>query len=419
MGATLEDLDIPSADVVRIFKKWGWRVAATGTKQTTVEKVIDGTPRRLHVKLRRRKADPNAPFEAARLEGVTMEEWLKGPPDGLVKPDTLDNADIEYFLTHTTHTARIADGDDGARRYGHIRQTLSRQGLLKDYEKVKEQRIKDQREAAAAPPKVSVAADQPRDPLLEKVQKVPEPLPVHPDGEGYISLDEALALVKKKQNTYGRSACEVIAVLSLGDLHDVSGQVVSKLLKPRMKHDVAPAGMIRDLVEANVIWREVPPGGKRTRKMGLCVPVKLTDAEKLKYLAEEYVLSEGSSPAVRIPIPPEGAPERAVEEDADAALDPPTPSESVEYQRITGFEDEPEIDAFDPHVMEPPAELFLPTRPPTVMHSVTMEGEEFAVAVLRQKRDELYAQAKALDDAIMVLTLKNVPDLIKEGVTAS
>lgn len=292
-------LPIDHKALEKLFRKWDWDPLTSGTKHAKFRKG------NVTVTVRR-GGKMNPTWEPVRLasqaDGCTPEQWLAGPKgflkvSDLPKVKDVDEEDLTWFIQ--TRPESCKDRED-ILKYRYIRKVLSQQGLLNKYLGLQEN---------IAPPS---------EPEVEPL----EPLPVEPDNSGSISLAEALALKKLKKNALSNSSCEMIAALSEGEIHDANGQATRRLLEkmPCSHKESKPlavtglSALLKGWEDAGLIWRET--NGKRTYKIGLCIPVNLDDSERLKYLGAspepepepEEVAKTISDPGEIIRVPPEPAP---------------------------------------------------------------------------------------------------------------
>lgn len=317
MAAPLPALTITTNELIRLFRAWGWQFVSEGVKTARFKKD------RATITIKRAKLAPAEPAnEAAIHDGVDLETWLQGPPPDPTPKSSLDQEDIDWFLRTKMET--ITDVEEKS-RYRRIRRILSEEGTLKQYMKIAD--------------KVQVTANFQQGPD-NPATKI-EPLPVQADQEGYISLEEALALRNLKPNGLSVLACQFITVLAINEpFADEDGGTTRKVAeqmpaftKPHRGNE--PVGLtaistqVKLWEEAGLVWREKK--GKRTYKIGLSMPVKVTPEE-----IERYTLVEGPSPVTREPIEvPTPPAESLVEDSAEAgevegdSTRPPFPAVSL------------------------------------------------------------------------------------------
>lgn len=288
-------------EVANAFKARGWTFVAEGVKVAQFNR--DG----IKMGVRRNdKIHDLTPVlvEAAKLDNMSVADWMR-PPEPVESNDQPSAEDIEFFVSNKQH---LLKWDEDVRRYRSIRNALEKAGTLNHWLEVRNRRAE-----TPIPP----AASAPTEPMT--------PLPLSSDGEGYTSLDDALALVDRKRNVLGLTACKIIAALAEGEVRNSSGQAAA-MLRDRMKDPPGPAGisgLLREFEEKGLVWRDT--NGKRTYGIGLCMPVKLLQADRVAYLADArpVVTIEPEPVALVAPEPPP----TPVEAPADVA--PPVEAEPV------------------------------------------------------------------------------------------
>lgn len=235
--------------------------------------------------------------KAAEYENLPVKDWVKGPTrKQKAKTDQLTDDDLTFFI----NARDVAAGQPQHDRFQEVWDQLRHQGLLSSYMKVREQ---VQSEPAKTKP-------VPAPPVTDF-----KPLELKADNEGYTSLTEALALRSLKKNELSRTACEIIATLSLEDVEDSSGKATRRLHERLCSTNTgeplkltAITMQLKDWENAGLIWREV--NGKRCYKIGLSMPVKLTDDEHSEYVynwkgvAPEPTVQEEEPEPIKPELPP-------------------------------------------------------------------------------------------------------------------
>lgn len=267
-------LPIDGVKLVKLFREWGWSPGTSGTKHQRWTQ--NGTT----VTVRRPGASQNPTWEpvriAAKVQGISPEAWLQGPDkaDQPEVPPELDPDDLTWFTKHSSD--EFKDDADQLSRYRRIRSVLSKQGLLTQYERVQHETVKSEFLGRVMEKNLS------HDPIT--------PLPVEPDSEGYVTLAQALGLRNLKADQLSRTSCELICALSEKEVSVANGRAAAMLLKrlPAGNKKTKPlsraglGSLIREWEKAGLIWRE--GNTKRTYKIGLTLPVKLTEDERVTYL---------------------------------------------------------------------------------------------------------------------------------------
>lgn len=287
-------------EVAKAFKARGWTFTAEGVKVAQFSR--DGIKMGLR---RTEKIHDLTPVlvEAAKLDNMSVADWMV-PPEKVDDTAQPSAEDIEFFVSNKQH---LLKWDEDVRRYRQIRAALEKAGTLSHWLEVR-----DRRAEAPAPP-----TSAPTQPMT--------PLPVSSDGEGYTSLDDALALVDRKRNVLNATACKIIAALSEGELRNTSGQAAA-MLRDRMKDPPGPAGisgLLREFESKGLVWRDT--NGKRTYGIGLCMPVRLLQSDREMYLkdARRKITIEPEPVPVVAPEPPSPPTVMAPPVEAEPVAPPP------------------------------------------------------------------------------------------------
>lgn len=420
-----ELLDIETPELIRIMKQWGWRHDSEGVKEVRLRHPDHG---KLTVRKTKTKCAAGPAVAAAQHHGVSITAFLAGPKnaDPEIAALPYDEQELEWFKNTKVET--LFDPDQ-KRKYRAMRTQLAHAGVLDKimgrepdkHEHVCTHFIGKPPACASClklkEPEVQTAAEQEQQ-LRQDLEarghmddpEPIEPLPVETDQEGWITLQAALSMMNTLQVGDGRARtlCEMIALLSLGTVEDEKGAAVRKVLSliPGGNRDepIGYSGValnIQKMKKAGLIWT-APDNGARTKQIGLCMPVKLSDKEKATYLYEPVVEEKKPDyiphPEGRAPHSfkcPECEAEVGVPHDTRCtlAMSSPLPGEVVKVAGSVPLTKEYVDD--------------LPVRgpfPDAIDEAEAAKDVDIAVEVLEAKRDEYLAKAAQLTHAIEILT---------------
>lgn len=255
-------LPVKNVDVHKMFHDWGWTILVGGTNHIRYRK----NETTVSVRKGANSGSATTTWEpvkkAAKEDGVTIEQWMKGPQKKKEdSPEEVFSHEMDYFIQ--TPDWKVNRFTDVEKEFLRIKAKLRQRDMLRQTETT---RYKYQRDNPTEAPAL-------------------EPLPLKTDSEGYITLDEALQLRNLKQGKLSNTSCELLSVLTLGTVEHKDGLATRALLE-KMFHAPKSLGgvtmLVKDWEKAGIIWREVK--GKRCYKIGLTIPIKLTDEELVKYL---------------------------------------------------------------------------------------------------------------------------------------
>lgn len=385
-------LPITAQELEKLLRAWGWTIGVSGTKHARWSQA--GTTITV-----RRGGKENPTWEpvrmAAKVAGVNPDQWLQGPPSvQRQRRKELRQEDIDFFVQ--ANHAKV--GPVGMDRWNNIYTRMQEEGTLAGWKEARERY------------------------QVEKAEPI-EPLPVVSDQQGYISLDDALALRGLKQNELSASSCQIITSLAThGDFEDKMGAATRRLMetlpcaqataaKPILITGVAD--QVKQWETAGLIWREVR--GKRTYKVGLSIPVKITPEEAAKHLLEQDG-PEVTTEAEDVPSGPEcircGLKESSHPIESCRKFIPPTHEHSyIGRPRRCGECGEPQPTCEHDNYIGEQCDL---CNPPVVDKNTKDLGLMVSIEVLRAEKirlaeemkammDEVYKKTEAIDLAIEIL----------------
>lgn len=280
----VKQASIDNQQFKKLLRAWGWTQTDGGDhvnfRRDGQETIIVGMSGSVHPELWLVEA-------AAKASSVTVHQWLKGPGVKVrrEKKDVISDDDLTFFI-NIGHDIMRAN-KEALERYHSVRSQLHEQGLLKDYMKVRDK-------AQKAGPSVEMRVKEPAVEPSQPTHKPITPLPIQPDDEGYFTLADVMSVRGLKITKLSSTSCEILAALSEGgDAEDVRGAAIRRVWeripagnKEKPIGLTALSTMVKGWETAGIIWRDI--NGKRCYKIGLTIPIKLTQEERERFLLRQF-----------------------------------------------------------------------------------------------------------------------------------
>jgi hypothetical protein len=305
-------LPITAKELDKILRKWGWSIKTSTGKHNT------WTKGESTITVRRVGGKENPTWEpvriAAKVEGITADEWLKGPPEEVVTNHApLSEGDIDFFMNY--EGPRTEDARD---RWNNIRYRMRREGTLAKWTAAREAQRK-------------FPAGTPFEPA-HAVASAPEPIPE----DETITLAQALAKVNAKETQLYHKTIRMLVELQLGgDVRDENGRCTRLLaqrlgvLEPTTNELSHFSTLIKKLADAGLVHKIDRGNARKTFCIFLTKPISLTEDQISKWAtiqpgADEQSdnppeLPPGIRPGKIVPLDPAGKPVQTPQEPVAAS----------------------------------------------------------------------------------------------------